>query len=80
MIVAAGKKTRDSRVEVLIVVVTPAEAERLKRGGSLKRSFADIDPALGDGVLILGGARSQEEAAREIAKRFPDTLVRNVDE
>jgi hypothetical protein len=80
MLVAAGKENPDAPVGILVVILTPSEAERIKRGGGLRRRFEDIDPALGHGELIIGGAKDQAEAVAMIRSRFGEVQIRNVEE
>jgi hypothetical protein len=76
VIVAAGKKDRSGPIGILIVILLPDEAERIKRGGALSRDFSDIDSTLGEGTLLVGGSMSEEEAIAQLAKRFPEVAVR----
>jgi hypothetical protein len=76
VITAAGKAGEGGRVQVLIVGLTPGDLDRLRRGGGITREFREIDPTLGDGVLMVAGVPDQETFLVELKKRFE--VVREV--
>ena len=74
MLTAAGKPSQDGPVRLLVIGLTKADLERLQKGGSIEREFAAIDPALGEGALLVAGVGDEDSMLSALRERFPDMV------